>query len=466
MKLDNSLELWSDAHVFYDTYLHPRLLDKESKIASEEILWRTKLLSSPNGSLLSDNSMFSDIKSNKTYLLHATTKLNDIKSTGFLHSSAGCLVGSIYCTPLHKNQDGSLRIHNLARYIIKEESLRSIKARGDNAKLELVIIEISKDINASNNLAGIDYLRLGLIHYLIYDDLKYLLSRRESFDLEGVIATRIKHSIEILSMATRLFRGEMRVSTEDFFRCLTENINNLPILGYIFFEALSEYLTLYPKHKNYNEAKQIGEIYNWGYKEFTFRTYKNLLQNFNLGKFKPSIEDLRMGINQLEKDNVLSIDNIDHLLNYVKERTTFLIVSRLFESDGSNINWYNLGWIFNELSKTGLRPLLGHLIHRELRSFNRYQDFYFYFDQFKALQIWNYWNHMHIVTPFNGVIPKGEIGINPAYPDLNYKIYEGIYIDRTDDLVIGKMLDIQITPRLVNLKNTFMRTRTENNLND
>ncbi|MFJ4428797.1 hypothetical protein [Streptomyces bobili] len=51
-----------------------------------------------------------------------------------------------------------------------------------------------------------------------------------------------------------------------------------------------------------------------------------------------------------------------------------------------------------------------------MRILQRYPQLYLAFEQAKALRAWNYWNHHQIATPFNGFLPKGEIGVNPAYP--------------------------------------------------
>jgi len=59
------------------------------------------------------------------------------------------------------------------------------------------------------------------------------------------------------------------------------------------------------------------------------------------------------------------------------------------------IDWKNFEWNFdNIMDKVG--NLAGHLIHRELRNYCRYPSLYYYFDQTKALQIRNYWNHMEL----------------------------------------------------------------------
>ena len=68
---------------------------------------------------------------------------------------------------------------------------------------------------------------------------------------------------------------------------------------------------------------------------------------------------------------------------------------------------------------------------------------------------------MNIAIPFNGVIPKGEIGINPAYTDLKYKVYQGRVTERNgfDFIEPVKELKIELIPRLVDLKFSFMRNK-------
>ena len=72
------------------------------------------------------------------------------------------------------------------------------------------------------------------------------------------------------------------------------------------------------------------------------------------------------------------------------------------------------------------------------------------------MQVWNYWNHNHIAVPFNGVIPKGEIGINPAYP-VEWQFFRGKY--ENGIIIKDDPLNLKTLPRLVDLKYTFMRNR-------
>lgn len=69
---------------------------------------------------------------------------------------------------------------------------------------------------------------------------------------------------------------------------------------------------------------------------------------------------------------------------------------------------------------------------------------------------------MGIIMPFNGTFPKGEIGINPAFPDLDYKIYQGKTTIEgvTTYIEPEKQLDITLEPKLVDIRNTVMRNKS------
>ena len=84
-----------------------------------------------------------------------------------------------------------------------------------------------------------------------------------------------------------------------------------------------------------------------------------------------------------------------------------------------------------------------------------------YFDQYKALQAWNYWNHFNIPLPYNSTLPKGEIGINPANPDIKYKIYSTNFWQENGHSFISKKkeLSIIIEPRLAEINMLLMRKK-------
>lgn len=453
----NTLNYWSDSHIFYGQFDNSPKKEfcKELK---DEYLWRDRMaVEGLNGSLIKNNSFFNSLKNNnKQYLAHITYGLDDILSSRSLFASGGCLVGSIYSTPLTQDDD-RFRLHNLGDYIFEKEA--SILGQKKNGKVpDILIFEIDETPSWNTHLIGIDYLGLGEIHTLIYKDLEYLLSVQERFNLQETINKRVKKSMDFLGLCSSMYYGNYNVSPEVFIQCYLQTIPNLTILGYIYFEVISEYIMLFQDSKISQIYKDLGELYSPSYKNLMYELQPGLKDNFKLSSFSPSIESI---FDYLTKKQIIKYLNYNQFSKYIADRLLILTMSRLLKNT-EDIEWKDFEWSFNNLLGS-TSSLVGHLIHRELRNFGRYPSLYFYFDQTKALQIWNYWNHMDIVIPFNGILPKGEIGINPAYPDLQYKVYLGKVSNEKEFSYVEpvKELDISIEPRLVELRYTTMRNKTE-----
>jgi len=451
---NNIIPQWANAHVFYNMYLH-KSTQNDSKIESDEYLWRQKIVTeAPNGRLITQNSFFENLKqSNKIYLAHSTYNLNEILKNGKIFSSGGCLAGSIYCTPLLV-ESTKLRMHNLGAYVLETEA--PMLAGQREKRPEILIFEIETNQNAHHNLIGIDYLRMGEVHYSIYKQLEYLLSYEERNELHKKIMSNMKHSLDYLSLCNESPKPDESLDPDYFLNIFVGNIQFLPILGYLYFETVSEYLMLFQDNDEAKKYSEVGEFYNPTYKKLMYALEPRLKQNFKLSGFQPSINEL---IKYLEDKKIFTKFNYAHFKDWLAKRLLYLSNARLFDKNKqNNVEWRKFHWDFDNLTKFA-KPLLGHLIHRELRNFGRYPSFYFYFDQTKALQVWNYWNHMDIEIPFNGVIPKGEIGINPALPNLTYKIFLGKQIRNKSGfryLEQTKELKISIEPKLVDLRYSCM----------
>ncbi|MDT0379401.1 hypothetical protein RM572_11540 [Streptomyces sp. DSM 42041] len=448
----DSYHLWADAHAFYESTLVPGPDPHGDHLSAKDAAWQSRLLEeTPNGRLLRQNALFDALSGDRTlHLLHVTHALEHINEQGALYPSGGCLVGSIYCAPLTPSGDG-LRMHNLASYVLHKEAPAFVGKLGRDGRTPTpLIFEISVHRHAYRGLAGIDYLRLGTIHLQIYTHLEYLLSKTERHHLREAVVSRVKNSTAFLALATAITFHGAPVAADQFLRLLDEAIPRLPILGYIYFEALAEYLMLHSTSDRTRQLAELGEFNNWLYKEMLFASFPQMAGKFDLAKFRPAPDELDALLAQIDP----TVD-ATHARRYLAERISHLVASRLFTPGQVPEAWHHTRWEFDSLAAQ-LGPLLGHLIHRELRTFGRYPDFYFYFDQHKALQAWNYWNHMDIATPFNGTFPKGEIGINPAYPDLDYRIWRA-EPDGKGLLHPAEQLDLTIAPRLVDIKYTLMR---------
>lgn len=447
----DSYHMWADAHVFFHNP-HAEAPSGEDWLNEHTERWRHRLVhETHNGELLVRNSMFESLAGGrKLHLLHVTHALEQINEHGVIYPSGGCLVGSVYCVPLTQSGDG-FRMHNLGEYVLTKEAPTFAKkvntAAGPPTPL---IVELAVPPDGYRGLAGIDYLRLGDIHLHIFLHLEYLLSKTERHKLRETIAGRIKNTTAFLSLCSSLLHGNAKASPEGFLHVLDDAITKLPIIGYLYFEAVAEYLMLHSTTERTARLREHGELNNWLYKEMLFATFPRMAGKFDLSKFRPSPTQIGRLLRRVDT----TVDP-EHGMQYLMDRLTYLVNARLFSAALRPEDWHHTRWEFDDLCKI-VAPLIGHLIHRELRSFGRYPDFYFYYDQHKALQVWNYWNHMDIVAPFNGTIPKGEIGVNPAYPDLKYKIYRA-ELDEHGLLHRAAKLDLTIAPRLVDIKYTLMR---------
>lgn len=435
--------LWDNAHIDYRNYVATE--SYLSNIDVKENGWHEKFVKdTPNGGLLVNNSFFDLLKGSTVYLQHTTCNLENILKSGCLLPSGGSLVGSIYCTPLFK-EGKVFRVHNLGQYIHEVEAPRV----ANNCKPESLIIEISQSDHYHNKLLGLDYLKLGEVEHDIFDDLSYFCTTTETIGLFEGIVTKAKKHMDLFEICNRLLDNPDGNDEGMFFKLLTPAIVDIPVLGYLYFVAVSEYIMLFQTSDKAVAYHKIGEFYNPPYKELMYF----LKHGYRLGSFSPSLQQI---VDFLTKNNIFERFDRGEIQKFLIERLAFLICVRLFNNYKSvkNISTWGIGDYM-----TKAKPLLGHMINKDLDIFKLHPSMYFYFEQNKALQVWRYWNEKNIKIPFNGVIPKGEVGINPAYPKLSYKIYQGKVDSKTPFSYIRpvKELKIKIIPELVDVKFTLMR---------
>jgi len=446
--LSTNLRDWLRVHVFYNTRESSDI--KNDLISELETSWKEFVFKkTPNGKLFIQNKFFEQLQEDEIYLAHLTPNLHNILQDNLIYPSGGCLVGSIYCTPVTKTSKG-LRLHNLGSFIYNKEVP---KIYGVNPQILLIKIKLPE--RCRNRLIGIDYLRLGSIHFGLFKELEYLLSGKERYVLEKICVIKTQELLPLLIMVQNKLHGK-KVKPRLFFELYFNQIKNNPILAYILFEVFCEFTGLYQKTKQSEKWKEEGEIYSWYFKDSVFSLADNSC--FNLRAFQPNIKDIYKYLNKLKCINKISYENVEQ---YFFNRLSFLLYARLWNYNNIVNDWQKPILTFDNLSKY-FRPLLGHTIHRELRNFGRYPNFYYYFDQLKALKVWNYWNHNNIVVPFNGVMPKGETGINPAFPDLEFEVFKTCVHKVNEDeifLTPKTRIEIQLVPRLIDLKFTTLRNK-------
>ncbi|GHF50902.1 hypothetical protein GCM10018790_30880 [Kitasatospora xanthocidica] len=399
---------WDLAHTDYsappDRPLPAGLTDSEAD-------WHQRLEQAPNGHLLREdaNAMLASLTAGgPVYLLHLTRSLDAIRSSGHLLASTGCLIGAVYGSPLTPLPGGVLRPHNLGSYLL--DARHGLASRRDSTPL---VIQVTPGRPAP--VKGLDYLRLGGIHLWTYQTYRHFLTAAEDDQVLRSVVDRVRVAAPFLDKLLHNASGGT-TPNESFIDALAATVPVLPYLGYLYFETVAEYLMLHSSSRATREYADCGEMNNRLYKELAFSAVDSMGTLFDLGRFYPGHTRLLDLIGRIEPGLAASA------ADYVRRRMSHLFAATSLtpRQDIRNFTFHTAG--LGTLAKTAPR-LLGQLIFREIRLLDRYPQLYHCFEQAKALQAWAYWNKEGILTPFNGVSPKGEIGINPACPNARFTVW-------------------------------------------
>lgn len=384
---------WDHAHT---DYTRPAQRPAPASLAESEDDWRRYLEhDTQNGWLIQRSAMSEALASGRPmYLLHTTKNVAAIRASGELHVSTGCLVGALYCSPLVRHRKG-WRPHNLGAYLME--------TKPDTTPM---IFEVTPD--APIPTKGVDYLYLGAIHLRTYLRYRSFLTPIENDRLERVLTVGLRSAAGFLDTALRNAVGRTTAAPE-FVDQLAAAVPAVPFLGYLYFEVLSEYLMLHsatPETKSYAQA---GELNNWLYKRLAFAAVDGMHELFDLARFQPRHQQLVQLIDGVEPALALGV------AEYVRRRLSHLFARTALHPSQDAATVTFRGTDLGTLREVA-PGLIGQMIFRETRYMPRYQQLYHCFEKAKALEAWDYWNREGIPTPFNGILPKGEIGIHPVYP--------------------------------------------------
>ncbi|MFJ5875357.1 MULTISPECIES: hypothetical protein [unclassified Streptomyces] len=384
---------WEHAHTDYTRPAQRRI---PASLTDSESDWRHYLESStPNGQLIRRNAMTEALLSGKPmYLLHTTKHIDAIRTSRQLHVSTGCLVGALYCSPLTSQPEG-LRPHNLGAYLMRTKP-----------SITPMVFEVIPD--APIQPKGIDYLHLGPIHLRTYLRYQSFLTPAENHQLNCAVLAGLHAAAPFLDLALHNAAGNATPAPE-FIDQLAAAVPAVPFLGYLYFEVLSEYLMLHSTAPETKAYAQTGELNNWLYKRLAFAAVDGMDQLFDLTRFNPRHQRLVQLIEGIEPALAPGV------AEYVRRRLSHLCALTTLHPSQDAASFTFQGSDLGTLQKAA-PGLMGQMIFREIRYLPRYPQLYHCFEKSKALKAWDYWNHEGIPTPFNGILPKGEIGINPVYP--------------------------------------------------
>jgi hypothetical protein len=407
--------------------------------AESEADWRRRLQhDTPGGWLLADNAMTRTLTSGRPiHLMHTTVALDAIRAGGQLYASSGCLLAALYCAPLTPVPAG-LRPHNLGAYLLETKP-----------HTRTLVIEIVPTAPAPAK--GVDYLRLGRVHLHTYREHRLLLTEAEDTRLREGALRQIRTAAPFLDTLLANATGR-RTPPDTFVDRLAAAVPALPFLGYLYFEVLSEYLMLHSTSTETKTYAAVGEMNNRLYKRLAFSAVSGMDKLFDLTRFHPDHQNLYDLIGRIEPALAPGA------ARYTRDRLSHLFTALALDPRQDAIAFTFHGQMFDSLAETA-PSLLGQTVFRQTRILERYPQLYLAFEHAKALRAWSYWNDQQIAAPFNGFLPKGEIGVNPAYPAVRCTVWLADTCERGLLHPVDE-LDVTFMPRLADLAMTAMRRDT------
>ncbi|MQS16000.1 hypothetical protein F7Q99_28070 [Streptomyces kaniharaensis] len=435
---------WDHAHT--DFGAAPRRA-APTGLAATEADWRQHLEQTPNGHLLGANALLDALTAGAPVrLMHLTRSVDQVRASGQLLASTGCLVGAVYGAPLTELAGGALRPHNLGAHMLGSRG--DLDSRRGSTPL---VIEVVPE--RPGPVKGLDYLRLGAVHLRTYRALRHTLTTAEDERVTRSVTDRVHATAPLLDLLLYGAAGQ-ESENQPFVDALADAVPDLPYLGYLYFEAVAEYLMLHSRSRATQECAEHGELNNHLYKQLAFDAVASMGTLFDLGQFQPGHARLLDLIGRIEPGLA------DGVAAYVRRR-----VAHQFAATGLAPGQDVRDVSFQRISPDQLEELaphlLGQLLFREVRLLDRYPQLYHVFEQAKALEAWTYWNTEGICLPFNGACgPKGEVGVNPAAPNARFAVWTAD-LDERGLLHPVEQLTAVPVPRLVPWLVAPLRDRTQ-----
>ena len=137
-----------------------------------------------------------------------------------------------------------------------------------------------------------DYLRLGEIHLYIYQHLEYLPARDERHRLRDTVVGRVRNAMPFLGACVTRVIQDVATDPSLFLDWLSDTVNHLPILGYLYFEALSEYLMRHSTGPAPDTRRPAASSTTGLYKELLFEIFPGMAGKFDLARFQPTTAGL------------------------------------------------------------------------------------------------------------------------------------------------------------------------------
>lgn len=402
------------------------------------------------------NVIYQFMQNDIFYLFHATTKekYNKILSSKSIRTSGGCLAGGIYCTPVEMETDGELRLHNLGSYYYLVELPKAEYAKTEHKNHSKGVIFEIENPNRKAKLLGVNYMKFGQIFYrhFMHNEAIQKLGWKE--EIKEKTALIVKKSERFILYTMSLYEVDITYQQAcaymELFNFASEK---LTLLGYVLFEAVSQYIAYYETEEISQKYNQKNEIYNWNYKELFFDLFPFLRVKFDLEKI---YYDEQKYCQYIEDNLIIDcFDWKDFTTTICKKCIQILVRECIGLLDESAFQSDENGEFPAEL-----RPLLGHIVHRVLKE-EKYREAYGNIERAIAAEAWEYWNEHDILMVYNSGMAKGEMGINPSLINkFRYHVYECNGIENREGfyyLKKGNEIDVKVQEKIIEYKESMLR---------
>lgn len=393
----------------------------------EEMLWQSYFINhTPNGSLLANNHLFHELETKWTFsCIHITSSLPDILKSGEIKLSSWCLPCTVYVTPYNN------KVHNLTTSILSKE----LNATGK--EYSSILFNFYNFKRKPNILMSwFDSQLLWELYFSIFGSTKHLLDSEEILLIEDNVIDQIK-SLSPLLFLCRNYLDIEKADAKDFLNDFIWLTKQHGILGWLYFEAISEYIMFFQNDSETIKLKTIWELNNKNHKALIFDLTTHLKQSFNVSCFYPTLNEI---VDFIKSKGFINWLDVSHFANFLKFRLAHMI---RYKFD----RWH----IYENKS------LNGHLTYFFIKEKPDFRAYYQSFYNKKKDLIQNQRNDNSVIFPYRSDIPKWEIWINPSIIDFEY---EAFVVDIINDKIsIKEKISVRLINEMVEKNRKNMTTK-------
>lgn len=249
----------------------------------------------PHSHLLKHNAIFNMLKNqNVTTLAHQTANIDQIKKTGSILKSFGCLGRAVYTIPVYKDSKSKIPYYdNFYNLVLSHQDSQLLSEMGT------IIIESRNTALKNRVLFGMNYLRMGRFIELLS---RRLTSHKSEGDIIGSKVDTLVSSFEM---------GVIRnpeSSAKEVLDSLSKLGRQSSFFALLYYEALTQVIMLSSKDEETIHLSRKGELNAQSYYSIlsAYKTFDS--QRFDATDFTPTYDQLLNLIDTMNQENVILVN--------------------------------------------------------------------------------------------------------------------------------------------------------------